>query len=333
MKMRAAILEDRRKLVVKDTLIPVIETDEVLIKVEFCGICGSDLHIYAEGIGIGLGHEFSGEIVEMGSEVEGWEIGDRVVVNPRLPCLECYWCKRGEVGLCDELFLRTTRRQGAFATYTKANHVQLYRLPDGLTFEEGTMVEPTACALHAVGISGMQRGDVVAVLGLGPIGQIVARLTKIYGAKAVYATEISRSRMELARDVVDLVINPSEADPIDSILDVIEGVGPDIVFECAGDIESTRESIALVRRGGTIVILGMCFEAVETSFFDIVLKGLKIKGSLAWSVGEFAEAFDLIKNRRIDVNRLFTDRFNLEDINKAFEKALKGEGGKILVRP
>ncbi len=331
--MRAAVLEDRRKLVIKDVSKPVLNKDEVLIRVQYCGICGSNLHIYVEGIGIGLGHEFSGDIVEMGSEVDGWEIGDRVAINPRVPCLECYWCRRGEVGLCDKLFLRATRHQGAFATYAKAKYVQLYKLPDELTYEEGTMVEPTACALHAIRLSGMKVGDVVAVLGLGPIGQLIARLAKMSGAKAVYATEISRSRVELAKDVVDLVINPKIADPVDRILDLTGGRGPDIVFECAGKVETTQESIALARRGGTVIIPGMCFEAVETSFIDVVLKGLTLRGSLAWSVGEFAMAFDLIKNRRIDVKPLFTDRFPIEDINQAFEKALKCEGGKILVKP
>jgi len=331
--MRAAVLEDRRKFVVRDVPEPVLEKDEVLIKVQYCGICGSDLHIYLEGIGIGLGHEFSGDIVELGSEVDGREIGDRVAVDPRVPCQECYWCRRGEVGLCDKLFMRATRRQGAFATHAKVKDVQLYKLPDELMYEDATIVEPTACALHAIRISGMKVGDVVAVLGLGPIGQLVARLAKISGAKAIYGTEISQSRVELARDVIDLVVNPEVTDPTDRILDLTGGIGPDIVFECAGDTETTEESIALTRRGGTIVIPGMCFEPVETSFIDVVLKGLTLKGSLAWSEGEFALAFDLIKKGRIDVNPLFTDKFNLEDINNAFEKALKGEGGKILVRP
>jgi len=331
--MRAAILIDKRRLMIKDVPEPVIEKDEVLIKVQYCGICGSNLHVYVEGIGIDLGHEFSGDIVKIGSEVDGWKIGDRVAVNPRVPCQECYWCRRGEVGLCEKLFLRATRHQEAFATYAKAKSVQLHKLPDELTYEEGAIVEPTACALHAIRISEMKVGDMVAILGLGPIGQLVARLAKISGAKAIYATEISPSRVELAADVVDLVIDPKEADPVDRVLDLTGGMGPDIVFECAGNTETTQESIALARRGGTIVILGMCFEPVETSFVDIVLKGLTVRGSLAWSVGEFAMAFDLIRERRIHVNSLITDRFNLEDINKAFEKALKGEGGKIMVKP
>jgi (R,R)-butanediol dehydrogenase/meso-butanediol dehydrogenase/diacetyl reductase len=331
--MRAAVLEDRRTLVIRDVAAPVLDPDEVLIKVRYCGICGSNLHIYVEGIGIGLGHEFSGDIVEVGSGVDGWAVGDRVAVNPRVPCRECYWCRRGEVGLCDNLYLTATRHQGAFATYAKAKVVQLYPLPDEFTYEEGTLVEPTACALHAIRLSGMKVGDVVAVLGLGPIGQLTARLAKLSGAKAVYASEISPSRVELATDVVDRVINPKNADPVDSIRDLTGGRGPDVVFECAGTVETTQESIALARRGGTIILPGLCFEAVETSFLDVVLKGLSLRGSLAWSVGEFAMAFDLIKNRSLEVAPLVTDRFPLADINQAFEKALNGEGGKILVQP
>jgi len=331
--MRAAVVEGRRKIGIRDVPEPVLDKDEVLIRVQYCGICGSDLHIYLDGLSLSLGHEYSGDIVEMGPDVKGWEIGDPVVVDIYIPCEECYWCKRGEIGLCDKLFLHVTgQKVGGFATYVKAKYNRLLKLSDELTHEQGAIVEPTAVSLHAVNMSGMKVGDVVAVLGLGPIGQLVARLAKL-GAKAVYATEISQSRIELARNVVDEVINPKVTDPVDRILELTDGMGPDIVFECAGNVETIQESIALARKGGTIVIIGNCFDAVETSFIDIVLKGLTIKGSLSGNAGDYASAFDLIKNNRIDVNPLLMDKFPLEDIDKAFEKALKGEGGKILVKP
>jgi len=332
--MKAAIMEGRRKLAIKDVPEPILDKDEVLIKVQCCGICGSDLHIYLDGLSLGLGHEYSGNIVEIGPDVEGWEIGDRVAVEPYVPCEGCYWCKRGEIGLCDKLFLYVTQKKvGAFATYAQAKYDKLYKLSDELTYEQAAIVEPTAVSLRAINISGMKVGDVVAVLGLGPIGQLVARLAKISGAKAVYATEISQFRVELARNVVDEVINPKTTDTVDRIRELTNDIGPDIVFECAGNVETTQGSIALARKGGTIVVPGMCFDAVETSFIDIVLKGLTIKGTLSANVGDFASAFDLIKKKRIDVDPLLTSKFSLDDINEAFEKALKGEGGKILVKP
>lgn len=330
--MRAAILEDRRKLVIRNVPEPVLDEDEVLIKVQYCGICGSDLHVFLEGLRTSLGHEYSGDIVETGKGVEGLEIGDPVVVKPR-GCEECYWCKRGEIGLCDKLFLRTTGRNvGAFATYVKAKFDQILKLSDELTHEQGAIIEPTSVALHAVNMSGMKIGDVVAVLGLGPIGQLVARLAKL-NAKAVYATETSQTRIELANNVADEVINPKVTDPVDRILELTNDRGADIVFECAGKEETTQDSIAVARKRGTIVIPGMCFEAVETSFIDIVLKELIIKGSLNKNMAEFVSASEIIKNGIIDVNPLLTVKFPLEEIDKAFDKALKGEGGKILVKP
>ena len=328
--MKAAILEDRKKLVIRDVPDPVLDEDEVLIKVQYCGICGSDLHIYLEGLKTSLGHEYSGYIVETGPDVDGWKIGDPVVVEPH-GCGECYWCKRGETGLCDKLFLRaTSKKVGAFATFVKAKNSQLLRI-SGLTYEQGAIIEPLAVALHAINISGMKQDDTVAVLGLGSIGQLVARLARL-SAKAVYATEISQSRVKLAKNVVDEIINPRVTDPVDRVLELTNGVGVDVVFECAGTVETTQESIALTRKRGTIVVPGMCFEAVETSFIDIVLKELIIKGSLSCSMGEYASAYNLIKNKRIDVNPILSDKFSLEDINVAFQKALRCEGGKILVK-
>jgi len=329
--MRAAIMEGRRKLVVREVPEPVLDKDEVLIKVQYCGICGSDIHIYIHGLNLSVGHEWSGDIVEMGPDVEGWEIGDRVIFESH-GCGKCYWCKRGQIGLCDKEIESHGKKVGAFATHVKAKHDSLLKLPDEVTYEQGAIVEPTDVALHAVNLSGMKVGDVVTVLGLGPIGQLVARLAKL-SAKAVYATEISQSRIELARNVVDEVINPKVTDHVDRILELTDGLGPDIVFECAGKVATIRDSIALARKGGTIVIIAICLDVVETSFMDIVLKGLTIKGSLMSNISETASALDLIENKRIDVNPLFTHKFPLEDINEAFEKALKSEGGKILVKP
>jgi len=331
--MRAAMIEGRRKLVMRKVPKPVLDKDEVLVKIQYIGICGSNLHVYVEGFRMGFGHEWSGDIVEVGPNVEGWNIGDRVTYNPDVPCEErCYWCKRGQTGLCARATHVSKEKVGAFATYVKCKCNHLHKLPDELTYEEGALVEPTSIALHAVNISGMKVGDVVAVLGLGPIGQLVARLAKL-DAKAVYATETSQSRTELAKNVVDEVINPKVTDPVDRILELTGGIGPDIVFECAGNVATIQESIALARKGGTIVVVSNCFEAVETSFMDIVLKGLTVKGSINRYVNEFASVLDLLKNRKIYVRPLITDKFPLEDINEAFEKALKGEGGKILVKP
>jgi 2-desacetyl-2-hydroxyethyl bacteriochlorophyllide A dehydrogenase len=223
--------------------------------------------------------------------------------------------------------------QGAYATYAKAKARYLHRLPAHLSYEHAAVIEPTTCAVHAIKVSGMQKGDVVAVLGLGPIGQLVARVARVSGAKAIYASDISRSRIELAASVADEVMDAQEINPVERVLELTDGRGPDIVFECAGTASTTQQSIALVRKGGTVVIVAICFEPVELPISVINLRGLTVKGSTCFSPGEYAAAFRLIETRRIDVAPLITGKMPLERINEAFEKASRAEGAKILIEP
>jgi len=332
--MRAAMVEGKRKLVIREVPEPIPDKDEVLIRVRYCGICGSDLHRYRWGAALGIGHEFSGDIVAIGQDVKGLQVGDRVAVEPHRSCGECFWCRRGEeIGLCEEFYAWVEQYEGAFRTYAKAKHYQVYKLPDELSYEHAALVEPTTVALHAIKVSEMKEGDVVTVLGLGPIGQLVARVAKALGAKAVYATEASQSRIELARNVVDEVIDINVANPVDRILELTHGRGPDIVFECAGSVSAAQQSIALARKGGTIVAVSICFDWVEIPFSNIVLKGLTLKGFVCWSAGDYASALNLVKERKIDVAPLLTCEMPLDDIGEAFKKALRGEGGTILIKP
>jgi 2-desacetyl-2-hydroxyethyl bacteriochlorophyllide A dehydrogenase len=332
--MRAAMVEGKRKLVIREVPEPIPDKDEVLIRVRYCGICGSDLHRYRWGAALGIGHEFSGDIVAIGQDVKGLQVGDRVAVEPHRSCGECFWCRRGEeIGLCEAFYAWVEQYEGAFRTYAKAKHYQVYKLPDELSYEHAALVEPTTVALHAIRVSEMKEGDVVTVLGLGPIGQLVARVAKALGAKAVYATEASQSRIELARDAVDEVIDINATNPVDRILELTHGRGPDIVFECAGSVSAAQQSIALARKGGTIVAVSICFDWVEIPFSNIVLKGLTLKGFVCWSAGDYASALNLVKERKIDVAPLLTCEMPLDDIGEAFKKALKGEGGTILIKP
>lgn len=331
--MRAAVLEDKMKWVIREVPDPVLDKDEVLIKVKYCGICGSDFHIYREGAAVGSGHEVSGDVVEVGPDVRGWRVGDRVAIEPCISCGECDWCKRGGTGLCEQYYVALLQFKGAFSTYAKAKYHYLHKLPDELSYEDAALVEPTTCALHAIRLSGMKEGDVVAVLGLGPIGQLVARVARILGAKAVYASEISQSRIQLARSVVDEVVDAGASNPVDRILELTYGKGADVVFECAGSVMTTQQSIFLVKTSGTIIIAGICFEPVELPISQINLRGLTVKGSICFSEGDFASAFNLIKDKRIDVAPLITCKMPLDDINEAFGKAMRSEGGKILIEP
>jgi L-iditol 2-dehydrogenase len=331
--MQEAVLVGERKFAIRRAPKPALNEDEVLIKVRYCGICGSDLHTYVQGLPARYGHEYSGDILEVGSGVKGWKAGDRVTAESVTSCGECYWCIRGEMGLCETFYERWGETAGGFATYTKTKQQQLHKLPPGLSYQEAALTEPTAVALHAVRLSGMRTGDAVAVLGLGPIGQLVARLAKISGARAVYASETSKSRIKLAQGEVDEVIDAKTIDPVSRILELTDGRGADIVFECAGATVPTQQSLALAIKGGTIVIVGVSMNVAEFLPANVALRELTIKGSMIFSPGEYALALNLIANKKIDVAPLITDVFPLKDINKAFERAASGEGGKILIKP
>jgi L-iditol 2-dehydrogenase len=331
--MRKAVLKGAGNFVVGEVPDPVPVRDEVLVRVKYCGVCGSDLHIYAHGAGVGAGHEFSGDIAALGSDVTGWAVGDRVTVEPRISCGECFWCRRGDLGLCEQYYVRLLEYEGAFATYAKTESSQLHRLPRELSYERAALIEPTACAVQAIRLSGMQEGDAVAVLGLGPIGQLVARVARVRGARAVYAAEISRSRADLAGGVADEVVDANADDPVARILGLTGGIGPDVVFECAGNATTTLQAVDLVRKGGTVVIAGICFDWVEMPVSNIVLRGLTIRGSIIFSPDDYASAFNLIEEGRIDVDPLITRKMPLADINEAFDISLRGEGGKILIEP
>lgn len=335
--MKAAVLEGPRKIVVKDVAKPIANKDEVLIKIQYCGICGSDLHFYKLGAPAGriIGHEFSGNIVELGSAVEKWRVGDRVSADPHTACHNCYWCRIGKPELCENIIVTGGEQlEGAFATYVKVKSDQLVIVPEELTFEQGALLEPLAIAVHTVRLSEIKAGDTVAVLGLGPMGQFTARIAKASGASAVYATDISKPRLDLARNVVDEAIDSNDVDSTERILELTNDMGPDIVFECAGNVATLEQAVTLVRRGGTIVVLGIYWGSLEVEPRNLVFKELTIKGSLHCSLVDFTLAIGLLENKRIEVDSLITSKIALEEIaEKGFEVALKGEGGKVLVKP
>ncbi|MEE8471126.1 MAG: zinc-binding dehydrogenase [Dehalococcoidia bacterium] len=331
--MREAILEGKRRFVVREVPEPAPDEDEVMIRVRYCGICGSDLITYVHGVPARYGHEYAGDVVEVGKGVKRWKPGDRVAAECIGSCGECYWCLRGEVGLCENFDLAWSQSAAGFATYTRVKCNRLHQLPPHVSYEEAAVVEPTAVALHAVRLSGMGMGDVVAVLGLGPIGQLVARLARISGAGAIYAAEASQSRIDLANGIVDEVIDVNTGDAVARIRELTGGRGPDVAFECAGAVSTTQQAVSLVRKGGTVLIVGVCINPVEMPAGSIALRELTIKGSMVFGAGEYATALNLVADKKIDVAPLITSVMPLDEINEAFEKAVEGVGGKILIEP
>jgi len=340
--MKAAVLEGPERITVRDVPKPKPGKSEVLIKVRCCGICGSDLDIYRISFGEGvkriMGHEFSGDIVELGPEVEGWEVGDRVVVEPSIVCWECYWCRRHQYNLCPSLGFTGIVIDGGFAEFVKVPAYQLHRLPKEVTYEQGAVVEPLAVALHGVRLSGLKAGDTIAVFGCGPIGLLTIMWARAGGADKIYATDIAESRIAAAEKLADAVINPKEVDPVIQITELTDGIGPDIVFECSGSAAAEVQALNLVRRGGQIVILGVPHEEAKVNFMPFVTKEIGIKGGLAYASllgrGEFTSCINFLKSKRINISPVVSAKIALEDIvDKGFKRVILAEELKVLVTP
>lgn len=338
--MKAALFYGRRDIRVKDVPVPELAVGEVLIKIEYCGICGSDLEAYRTGHyepETIIGHEFSGTLVAVGEGVTEWSVGDRVVANGTISCDDCFYCKRGEASLCDNIqLIGITFDSGGFAEYCRVPVKTLYRLPEEVSLLEGAVVDPVANALHAVKSSMTGLGDRVLVIGGGPIGLLVMQGALLAGAADVYITELNSKRLDLANRLgATAAINPMEKNVELRVEEYTDGLGMDVVFCCAGNSEAIASAISLARKGGQIYIYGICEEPVQADFFSVVLNELQIKGGYA-SFDEYDLAIKLIKQHKIKVKDLVTDIIPLDDVvNKGFEELIKENSGavKILIKP
>ncbi len=336
--MRAAVFRGAREIEVADVPCPVIQPDEVLIRVAYCGICGSDLEAYHTGMyepGMIIGHEFAGTLIEVGAEVTGWQMGDRVTVNDAIPCGECAACREGRLDACESLLLPGLTQEGAFAEYTKTTARGLHRLPDEVTLREGALVEPLAVALHGIRKSRLKPGDRAVVMGAGPIGLLALQCAMLAGARSVVVTEIDEIRAALARRLgASAVLHPARDNVNVAVDKLTEHRGADVVFVCTGAPNAFCDAISLARKGGQIFVLGVCVEPVAADFMTVAMSELCIEGAFTGRA-EFPAAIDFIAQRRVNVNALASHEITLEDIVKeGFEKLERPGSGavKILVQ-
>ncbi|MEN6434559.1 MAG: alcohol dehydrogenase catalytic domain-containing protein [Anaerolineaceae bacterium] len=336
--MKAAFMDGPEHFFVKDIPVPELEENEVLIKVRACGICGSDLSLYKMGMEDRiLGHEFSGDIVDTGAGVTGWKPGDRVVVEPSLVCWECYWCKHGQFHLCPSLGFTGIMADGGFAEYVKVPSYQLHHLPDEVSYVQGALVEPLSVSLHGVMTSIMRPGDTVAVFGCGIIGLTTLLWAKTLGADKVIATEVAETRIAAAKQLADVVLNPNEVDLSSEFEKLTDELGPRVIFECTGNAAVQADVINYVQRSGEIMLLGIGYEEIPLMLLTVILKGISIKGSQAYSSlkgsGEFPMTINFLKNRRINTEYIPLTQMPLDEIEKGFKALKNGECTKVIIVP
>ncbi|KZM27989.1 hypothetical protein ST47_g860 [Ascochyta rabiei] len=340
--MRAAVITENRTLAIVDRPAASPAPDSVRIRVAFCGICGTDLHVrVAESFvgndvaGMVLGHEFAGTIVEVGADVDGWTVGDRVAGWPCIPCGVCELCIAGQVQVCQEKIgngVGTGGPDGALAEFVDVRADRVFALPDTLSDEHAALAEPLATALRAVRQGEVGPGDRVAVIGAGPVGLMTALALRATGTDDVLVVEVNDGRAEAAREFGFRTCRPEElADQASAVL----GGAPTVIFECAGHESALPLAIDTAHPLGRIVAVGVLFETVAISSLAIIGKELRIIGSYAHTTQDFANAIELLAARSIPADRLITGRVALEDATRAFDELVDPATShiKILLHP
>lgn len=338
--MKSAVFYGKHDIKIEDRELREINENELLVKVKACGICGTDIHIFngEEGSAtvtppIILGHEYSGEVVKVGKNVENIKNGDKVVIDPNIYCGECDYCRSGKKQLCNNLTALGVNIDGGFSEYCIVPKGQAY-LFNNISFEEAAMVEPTACCLHGINNIEIKPGDKVLVLGAGAIGLIMLQLAKISGASVVGVSEPIEKRRETALELgADCTLNPM-VDSFKEDLKKYFGEGPDVIIECIGNKYVIESAIDIARKGAKILLFGVSSPntKVEISPLEIFKKELTIKGSFI-NPDTHLDALNLIVSGKINVEKIITHKYELGKIHEALEMQNSAESVKVLVTP
>lgn len=329
MKNRAAYMTGLNKLEIREIEVPAPKEKEVLIKLEYVGICGSDVH-YLEHGKIGdfvvngdfiLGHECAGTIVKVGSSVENLEVGDRVALEPGCTCGQCEFCKTGRYNLCPDVeFLATPPYHGCLMNYIAFPANMAFKLPDQISTKEGALVEPLAVGMHAAKQGNVKLGDTVVILGSGTIGLTTLLACKAFGATDIIVVDVIPKRLEYAKKLgATTIINAAEVDVLAEIDKLTNHKGVDIVIETAGSAKTIAQTPYLIKNGGCVVLVGMApQDIIEYNFSKIMAKEAEIKSVFRYR-NIYPQAIKAISKGVIDISGIVTHEFAFSDIGKAFD--------------
>ena len=338
--MKAAYLTEKKNIVVRDDLpIPDPKENQVLIKMEYCGVCGSDVHFYREGK-VGdtpapkdfiLGHEVAGTVVEIGKSVTSLAIGDRVALEPGYTCGKCEFCKTGRYNLCPDVqFFAAPPVSGALQEYVVHPADMCFKLPDNVSTEEGALVEPLAVGLHAAAQANVTLGNSVLILGGGCIGLVTLLAAKARGASKIVVVDLFDKRLRMAKELgATHTINASTEDVSPRMEELFGTLGADIVFETAGSIPTIQQTPYFAKPGGTICLVGMAAESmINYNFNQIMMKEITIKSVFRYR-NLYPAAIAAIASGAIDVKQIVTHRFSFDESNLAFHTAITNAQDEI----
>lgn len=345
--MKAAVFLGPEQMEIRDVPRPQAAPDSLVIKVEACAVCGSDARIYGSGnfritppqI---IGHEVAGTIAEVGSELKGFSVGQRVAIAPAIPCGECFFCERGEQTACENSVSLGYHYAGGFAEYMEVPWRAIKvgcvnTVPEHIPFEEAVLAEPLSCAINAQEIADVGLGETVAIFGGGPIGFMHIELARSRGATKIILIEPNPSRREMAAPFKpDLVLDPNNDDVVKSVLEATQGRGADVVITACPAGSAQETALEIVRRRGRVSFFGGLPRGNSVIKFDSNLVHYReffVLGANGSSPRQNRLAIDLIASGKFDVKKLITHTFPLEKTVEAIETVRRGEGLKVIIKP
>lgn len=328
--MRAAVMLDRMEMGWEEKTVPVPNEDEVLVKIDYVGICGSDLHYFEHGK-IGnyivkppfiLGHEASGEVVELGKNVKNLMIGDRVALEPGKTCGHCEFCKKGQYNLCPEVeFFATPPVDGVFQQYVVHKADLCFKLPDHVSTLEGALIEPLAVGVHAAHQAGATLGQAAVVMGAGCIGLCTMMALRAFGVTEVYVIDIMKNRLKKAVELgASGIINSSESNPAETIMNITKNRGVDIVVEASGVEICANQGLEMLVRGGTFVQVAYS----SSGFMNLNMGLLCDKEITVKSVFRYRHnypmAIQAVADGQINLKGIVTNTFDFENVDQAMRE-------------
>lgn len=332
MKNTAAILVTPGRMEIQDAAMPTPVDNQVLIKIEYVGICGSDVHGFEFGpfippkdpnIKIGLGHECAGTVVGIGPNVKKIKIGDRVNIEPGVPCGKCKFCLEGKYNICPDVDFMATQPyyRGALTNYLVHPENMTYKLPDDMSMMEGALVEPAAVGMHAAMEADVRPGKKIVILGAGCIGLMTLQACIAMGASDIVVADVIEKRLNMAKELGAMeVINGMKEDTVVRAKELLGELGADIVFETAGAKATAAQTTKLVMRGGRIMIVGTIPGDTPINFLSIN-REVKIQTVFRYA-NNYPMTIEAISSRRFNVKSMVTDEYLYEDVQKAFEESL-----------
>lgn len=331
--MQALVYEGPQIMSMREVPIPELQADEVLIKVQVAGICGSELGGYLGHNSLRkppliMGHEFAGTVEKIGRDVKHLAVGERVTANPLITCRVCRYCLSGESQLCPNRQLLGAHRSGAFAEFVNIPERNVYRLEANTSFEQGAFVEPFACAVHVCRIASLSPRDRLIIYGAGPIGLFVLQTAQVYGLRDIVVVDLNPARLEIAAELGAIAITD---------LEKVEGISFgsfDVAIDAVGAGITRQLCIKAVRPGGTVIFTGLHEAEATLPINDMIRSEITTKGGFAYSTEDFETAHTWIGQARVNLMP-WTEQFPITEGGACFEKLIKGPGkvAKILLKP